>query len=125
MVVNFSLNQILFDILAICKTELEDSVDSSNVSVRGYTPLIWKRSVTQIHGLACFVKESFFLHTTYLWKTLKIFMFSTGFTPFDVSLYFLLSIFFFQSFFELDELLLINPSANIFAFRDFSIHHRD
>ena len=26
---------------------------------------------------------------------------------------------------KLDEVLLINPSANIFIFRDFNVHHKD
>ena len=35
------------DILALCETNLEDSVDSSNVSVRGYLPLSRIDSVTR------------------------------------------------------------------------------
>ena len=46
------------DILALCKTNLDHSIDSSNFSVRGYLPLIRKNSITQIHGLPVYVKES-------------------------------------------------------------------
>ena len=45
------------DILALCETNLDDSVDSGNLSVRGYLPLIRKYSGTYMHGLVVYVKE--------------------------------------------------------------------
>ena len=45
------------DILALCETNLDDSIDSVNFSVRGYLPLIRKDSSTHMHGLAVHVKE--------------------------------------------------------------------
>ena len=42
------------DILALCETNLDDSIDSGNFSVRGYLPLIQKG---YMHGLAVYVKE--------------------------------------------------------------------
>ena len=45
------------DILALCETNLVDSNDSSNFSVRGYLPLIQKVSSNHIHGLTVYVKE--------------------------------------------------------------------
>ena len=45
------------DILALCKTNLDDSIDSGNFSVKGYLPLILKDSITHMHGLAVYVKE--------------------------------------------------------------------
>ena len=45
------------DILALCETNLDDSIDSGNFSVRGYLPLIQKDSGTHIHGLVVYVKE--------------------------------------------------------------------
>ena len=45
------------DILALCETNLDDSIDSGNFSLRGYLPLIRKDSSTSMHGLAVFVKE--------------------------------------------------------------------
>ena len=45
------------DILALCESNLDDSIDSGNFSVRGYLPLIRKDSSTYMHGLAGFVKE--------------------------------------------------------------------
>ena len=45
------------DILALCETNLHDSIDSGNFSVRDYPPLTRKDS--NAHGLAVFVKERF------------------------------------------------------------------
>ena len=45
------------NILALCETNLDDSIDSANFSVRGYLPLIQKDSTTHMHGLAVYVKE--------------------------------------------------------------------
>ena len=45
------------DILALCETNLDDSIDSGNFSVRSYLPLIRKLSSTHIHSLAVYVKE--------------------------------------------------------------------
>ena len=43
-------------IVALCETNLQDSIDSGNFSVRGCLPLIWKDSSTHMHGLAVYVK---------------------------------------------------------------------
>ena len=45
------------DILALCETNLDNSIDSGNFSVTGYLPLIQKDSSTHMHGLAVYVKE--------------------------------------------------------------------
>ena len=45
------------DILALCETNLDDSTDSGNFSVRGYLPLIRKDSSTHMHGLTVYVKD--------------------------------------------------------------------
>ena len=45
------------DILALCETNLDDSLDSGNFSVRGCLPVIRKDSGTHMHGLAVYVKE--------------------------------------------------------------------
>ena len=54
------------DILALCETNLDDSIDSGNFSMRGHLPLIRKDSSTHMHGLAVFVKEGLLLQGTYL-----------------------------------------------------------
>ena len=45
------------DILALCETNMDDSIDSGNFSVRGYLPLIQKDSSTHLHDLSVYVKE--------------------------------------------------------------------
>ena len=45
------------DILALCETNLDDSIDSGNFSMRGYLPLIRKDSSTHMHGLVVYLKE--------------------------------------------------------------------
>ena len=45
------------DIPALCETNLDDSIDSGNISARGYLLLIWKDSGTRMHGFAVYVKE--------------------------------------------------------------------
>ena len=47
------------DILALCKINLDDSIDSGNFSVRCHLPLIRKDYITHMHGLAVYVKEGF------------------------------------------------------------------
>ena len=45
------------NILAVCETNLDDSIDSGNFFVRGYLPLIQNDSSTHMYGLAVYVKE--------------------------------------------------------------------
>ena len=45
------------DILALCETNLDDSIDSGNFSVTAYLALIQKDYITHMHGLAVYVKE--------------------------------------------------------------------
>ena len=45
------------DFLALCETNLDDSIDPGNFYVRGYLPLIQKDSSSHMHGLAVYVKE--------------------------------------------------------------------
>ena len=62
------------DILPLCETYMDDSIDSENFSVRGYRPLIQKDSITHVNGVAVYVKEGkdFLFHGTYLQKNLRI-----------------------------------------------------
>ena len=45
--------------IALRETNLDDSVDSRDFSVKGYLSLFQKDSVTNMHGLSVFVKEAF------------------------------------------------------------------
>ena len=84
------------DILALCETNLDDSIDSSSFSVRVYLPLIRKDSSTRMHGLAVYVKEGLpFARDLSLENSADSYLFSTGFTSLSVLLLFPLSITFF------------------------------
>ena len=45
------------DILDLCETNLDDSINSGNLSVRGYLSISQKDSIIHMHGLAVYVKE--------------------------------------------------------------------
>ena len=45
------------EILTLCETKLDDSINSGNFSMRGYLPLNRKDSITHMHGLAIYEKE--------------------------------------------------------------------
>ena len=85
------------DILALCETNLDDSIDSGNFSVRGYLPLIREDSSTHMYGLAVYIKEGLPFCRQLISRNLCRFllMFSTGFTSLSALLLFPLSITFF------------------------------
>ena len=115
------------DILALCETNLDDSIDSGNFSVRGYLPLIRKDSGTHMHGLAVYVKEG--LPFT---QDLSLENSADSYLCFRLALLHSVSYFFFLyrspssalcTVFDsissnIDEVLSINPSANVFVFGD-------
>ena len=45
------------DILVLCETNLDYSIDSGNLCMRGYLPLIRKDSGTHMHSLTVYVNE--------------------------------------------------------------------
>ena len=45
------------DVLGLCETNLDGSIDSGNFSVKDFFPLIRKDSSTHMHDLAVYVKE--------------------------------------------------------------------
>ena len=122
------------DILALCETNLNDLIDSGNFSVRGYLPLIRKDSSTHMHGLAVYVKEGL----PFAWD-LSLENSSDSYLCFRLALLHSVSYFFFLyrspssalcTVFDsvssnIDEVLSINPSANVFVFGDFNVHHKD
>ena len=122
------------DILALCETNLDDSIDSGNFSVRGYLPLIQKDSSTHMHGLAVYVKEGLPFA-----RDLSLENFADSYLCFQLALLHSVPYFFFLyrspssslcTVFDsvssnIDEVLSINPSANVYVFGDFNVHHRD
>ena len=122
------------DILALCETNLDDSTDSGNFSVRGYLPLIRMDSSTHMHGLAIYVKEDLPFA-----RDLSLENSADSYLCFRLALLHSVSYNFFLyrspssslcTVFDsissnIDEVLSINPSANVFVFGDFNVHRKD
>ena len=86
-----SLESNSHDILAPCKTILDDSIDSGHFSVKYYLPLIPKDSITHMRDVVDYVKQGLALDCTGLiFRKLSrfLFMFLTGFTSLSVLLLF-------------------------------------
>ena len=110
------------DLLALCETNQDDSIHSGNFYVRGYLPLIWKDSSTHMHGLTVYVKEGFpFVHDLSLENSADLcFLLALLHSPSSS-----LSTVFDSISSNIDEVLSVNPSANVFVFGDFNINHKD
>ena len=102
--------------------------------MRGYLPLIRKNSNTHMHGLAVYVREGHpFLQNLSLENS------ADSYLCFRLALIHSVSYFFFlyrspssalcmvfdSVSSNIDEVLSINPSANVFVFGDFNVHHKD
>ena len=120
------------DILALCETILDDSIDSGNFSVKCYLSLIRKDSIT--HAWSCSLCErrtSFCMEPTSRKLCGFLLMFSTGFTSLSVFLLFLyrspssLCMVSDSITSNIDEVHSINPSANVFVFGAFNVHLKD
>ena len=125
------LESISTDILALCKTNLDDSIDSGNFNERCYLPLIWKDSITHMYGLAINVNEG-------LPFALALFLKNSADSELCFQLALLHSVFYFIFLYwspslslctdstssNIDKVLSINPSVNVFVFGDFHIHHK-
>ena len=61
----WSLRPNFVDCESFLESNLDDSIDSGNFSLKGYLPLVWKDSSIHMHGLAVYLKEEL-LHGTYL-----------------------------------------------------------
>ena len=119
------------NILTLCETNLDDSIDSGNFPVRGYFPLIQKDSSIHMHGLAIYVKEglSFAQNISlensadsYLCFWLALLHSVSYFFFLYQSLSLSLCMVFDSTSSIIYEVLLINPCANVFFFGDFNIH---
>ena len=111
------------DILALCETNLDGSIGSGNFSVRGYLPLIRKDSSTHMHGLAVYMKEGLPFA-----RDLSLENSADSYLCFRLALLHSVSYFFFLyrspssslcTVFDsissnIDEVLSINQSANVF-----------
>ena len=117
------------DILTLCETNPDDSIDSGNFSVRGYLPLIRKFMFVTVYvkeGLP-FARDislensadSYLCFRLALLHSVSYFVFIYQ-SP-SASLW---TIFDYISS-NIDEVLSIKPSATIFVFEDFKVHHKD
>ena len=89
--------------------------------MRGYIPLIQKDSITQMHHLAVYVKEGLpFAWDLYLENSADSYSFFLDQSPSSS-----LCMVFDSISSNIDDILLINPSANMFVSGDFNVHHKD
>ena len=100
----------------------------------GYLPLIQKDSSTHMHGLAVYVKEGLPFA-----RDLSLENSTDSYLCFRLALLHSVPYFFFlcqspssplRTIFDsisskIDEVLSISPSANVFVFADFKVHHKD
>ena len=122
------------DILALRETNLHDSINSGNFSVRGYLPVIRKDCSTHMHSLTVYVKEELPFA-----QDLSLENSADSYLCFRLALLHSVSYFFFLYWSpssslcmvfdsissNIDEILSIDPSANVFVFGDFNTHHKD
>ena len=102
--------------------------------MKGYLPLIRKDSITHMYGLVVHVKEGLPFA-----RDLSLENFGDSYVCFRLALLHSVSYFFFLyrspsmllcTVFgcissNIDEVLSINSSANVFVFRDFNVNHKD
>ena len=122
------------DIIVLCETNLDDSIDSDNFSVTGYLPLIRKDSITHMHGITVYVKKELpFARDvslensadSYLWFRQDLLHSVSYFFFLYQALSLLLCTVFDSISCTTDEVLSINPSVNVFVFEDFNINHKE
>ena len=99
----------------------------------GYLPLIQKDSSTHMHGLTVYVKEGLPFAQELSLKNLQILTYVFDWLYFTVSYFFslywspsssLCTVFDSISS-NIDEVLSINPSTNVFVFGHFNAHHKN
>ena len=113
--------------------DVDVSVYSGNFSVKGYLLLIRRDSATHMHGLAVYVKERLpFAQDLSLENSADSYLCFWLALLHSVSYFFFLyqspwslSTVFDSISLDIDEFLSINPSAYVFVFGDFNIHHKD
>ena len=122
------------DILDLCETNLYGSIDSGNFSERAYICLIWKYTSTHMHGLAVHVKEGLPFARELSLENSAASCLCFGLPLLNSASYFFflyrspslsLCMVFDSISSSIDEVLSINPSANVFVFGDFNVHHKD
>ena len=122
------------DIFAMCETGLNSSIDSSDFLIDGYLPLTRMDSSFHMLGLGIYVRDNLPISRETSFEDP-----SQSFMCFRISLLYSTSYLFFlyrspssqscaviDSVSEsIDKALIAHPSANIFVFGDFNVHHSD
>ena len=121
------------DILALFETNLNESIDPCNFSVRGYLPIIRNYSVTHMHGLAVYGKGLRFVRDLSLENSADSYLCCRLALLHSVSYFFFL----YQSLSSslctvsdvissnIDDVFSINPCANVFELGDLNVLHKD
>ena len=116
------------DILALCKTNLDDSIDSGTFSATVYLPLIGKDSINHMHGLPVYAKEGLpfeqdlSLEWTYLSFRLALLHSMSSFFFLYWSRSLSLCTVFGSISSNMDEVLSIRPSGSVIVFGDLNVH---
>ena len=119
------------DILVLCETNLDDWINSGSFSVRSFFSLTQNDSNIHMDGLAVYVKERLPFA-----RDLSLENSADSYLCFPLALLHSSSYFFFlywspslslYTVFDsissnIDEVLSVNPSANVFVFGDFNFH---
>ena len=105
---------------------MDDSIDFGNFSVRGYLLLIRKDSITRKHSLAVYAKEGL---TKTQWILTCFLLALLHSVPHFFFLYqspsLSLCTVFDSISSNIEEVVLTNPSTNVFVLGDINIHHKD
>ncbi len=120
------------DVLAMCETNLNPGISSSDFSVDGYLPLIRKDSDSHMHGLAVYARSNLPLarectlespnhpymcfRLSLLHSTSYLFFLYRSPSSYDCTVIDVVSD-------NIDKALSSCPSANIIVFGDFNAHH--
>ena len=116
--------------LALCGTDLVDTVDFGNFSVRGNLALIQKGFITHMDGLALYLKEGPpFARDVSLESSVDSYLRFPLALLHSASYFFLpsslLCMVFDSTSSNIDKVLSINPSSNVPVIGDFNVHHKD
>ena len=119
------------EVLALCETKLDYSIDSGNFFVMGYLPSVRKDSFTYMNGLAVYVKEELPFaqdvslensEVSYLCFRRALLNSLCHFLILYQSPSLSLCTVFDSISPNIDEVLSINPSADLFVFGGFDVH---
>ena len=106
------------DILALCETNLDDSIDFGNFSVMGYLLLCEGRTSFCMRLISRKLYKDFYLCLRLALLQQVPHFFFLYWSPFLS-----LCTVFDSISSNIDKFLSINPSANVFVFGDFNVHH--